>query len=154
MYGGWAVLVAAIVSVATTSTVLAQRPQCPGWRDPAGKKIVGGAPASRALWPSLAALRLTAPDGKESMFVYGGTAIAADRVLTAAHCFDDIERQADGRYVSTDAGNKTVGWTLDLVLGLDDLATAMTDASHPVAEVTMHERYVKKAATTKATTSR
>src|SRR5262249_42709635 len=89
---------------------------CPGWRNPVGKKIVGGDPAPLPQGPSIAALRLSAPDGRDAQFICGGSAVARDWVVTAAHCFDAIEAQADGRLASVEAA--TQGWGLDVVLGV------------------------------------
>lgn len=131
------------LGIATATPILAQGPGCPGWRDPVGKKIVGGDPTSTKLWPSQAALRLTSPGGQRTIFICGGTAVATDSVMTAAHCFDDIEQQADGHYLSTDKGLQTIGWRLDLVLGVDDLDDAESANSYPVATVLIREGYVK-----------
>lgn len=133
----------AALCVCGVPSALAVGPGCPGWRDPIGKKIVGGQDASAKLWPSQAALRLTSPDGKRVLYICGGTAIAPDRVMTAAHCFDDIERQADGRHLSSDKNAKTVGWSLDIVLGADNLDTVDAANAYPVAAVRLRDGYVK-----------
>lgn len=114
---------------------------CPGWRDPVGKKIVGGEKAAIGQWPSQAVLRLTEPSGSEAIYICGGSAVAADRVLTAAHCFDDIVRDADGRHVSSDTATK--GWALDLLLGVGELARASEAESFAITDVTIHEEYRK-----------
>jgi len=114
---------------------------CPGWRDPAGKKIVGGEKAAIGQWPSQAVLRLTEPSGSEAIYICGGTAVAGDRVLTAAHCFDDIVRDADGRHVSS--GPDTTGWGLDLLIGVGELAQATDAESFAISDVTIHEAYRK-----------
>ncbi len=134
---------AASLLLVGASTALADGPGCPGWRDPVGKKVVGGDPTSVKLWPSQAALRLTSPDGKRALFFCGGTAVTPDRVMTAAHCFDDVERRADGGYVSTDTDADTVGWTVDVVLGTDDLAAAGAAHAYPVGDVRLHDGYLK-----------
>jgi secreted trypsin-like serine protease len=128
----------AIAILASAAPAIAAE-TCPGWRNPAGAKIVGGNRAKLEQWPSLAALRLTAPDGSDALFICGGTAITRDLVLTAAHCFDHIAPQHDGRLVSTDADTR--GWTLDVVLGTDDLASVTVDNTFAIAERTVHENY-------------
>jgi hypothetical protein len=46
-----------IIAAATFAAVPAFAAEMrPGWRDPVSKKVVCGAPATRAEWPSLAAL--------------------------------------------------------------------------------------------------
>lgn len=139
-------VLAVVLVLSASGAAVAQGQQCPGWRDPAGKKIVGGTQASLALWPSQAALRITSPDGKDAAFVCGGTAITRDWVLTAAHCFDDIARQADGRQAWADGA--WAGWTLDVVLGTDDLGASGQSNAFPIAEVRVHEAYKRDKAST------
>ncbi len=79
--------------LATTIATVAEPQQCPGWRDPVEKKIIGGTSASLAMWPSQAALRIKSPAGTDAAFVCGGTAITHDWILTAAHCFDEVQHQ-------------------------------------------------------------
>jgi secreted trypsin-like serine protease len=132
---------AVITVVAAASPAMAAE-TCPGWRNPAGTKIVGGDRAKLEQWPSLAALRLTAPDGSDALFMCGGTAITRDWVLTAAHCFDHIVPQADGRLVSTDPDTR--GWSLDVVLGTDDLADVTGENTFAIAEQTLNESYQRE----------
>jgi len=137
---GLVALLASTLAGACTSA-LAQNPGCPGWLDPIGKKVVGGQETSSGLWPSQAALRLTAPDGKRVEYLCGGTAIAPDTVMTAAHCFDQIERTSDGRYLSTET--MTVGWRLDVVLGTANLDTANATHAFVIANARLREGYQK-----------
>lgn len=141
--GWYAVAAASVVSLAASSPSHGQT--CPGWRDPAGKKIVGGDRTTLAQWPSQAVLRLTASDGTAAIYICGGTVIAPDAVLTAAHCFDDIVVGADGRYVSSSQNTK--GWGLDLLLGVADLARASERDRFAISRVTIHEQYRKRNAT-------
>jgi secreted trypsin-like serine protease len=132
-----AVLVGAFVANAA-------QPNCPGWRDPVGAKVIGGKQTKLSRWPSQAALRLSKPNAMDALFICGGTAIASDWVMTAAHCFDDIQRQGDGRYVSNQRSLSE--WALDVVLGADDLAKAGVDNVYLVAEVKIREGYQRNAA--------
>jgi secreted trypsin-like serine protease len=84
------------------------------------------------------------PDRSDVLFICGGTAITRDWLMTAAHCFDHIEQQPDGRLLSTD--NRTRGWLLDIVLGTDDLANATRDNTFAIAERTVHEDYLRERA--------
>ncbi|HUG83247.1 MAG TPA: trypsin-like serine protease [Euzebya sp.] len=57
--------------------------------DPSGFSVVGGQTAATGRWPSVVALvRQSEPDDVAGQLC-GGTAIAPDLVLTAAHCFHD-----------------------------------------------------------------
>jgi secreted trypsin-like serine protease len=133
-------LIAAVVLVATEPAIAAET--CPGWRNPVATKIVGGDRATLTQWPSFATLRLSSPDGSDALFICGGTAITRDWVMTAAHCFDHIEQQAGGRFISTESS--TDGWTLNVTLGSDDLANVAAANTFAIAERIVHEKYLRE----------
>lgn len=139
---------AAMLIGAVSSSAVAQNPGCPGWLDPVGKKIIGGKATTAQLWPSQAALRLTAPDDKRVEYLCGGTVIAQDTIMTAAHCFDEIKRESSGRWLSTHDEAQTVGWRLDIVLGADDLSAVTTTHAYPISDVRIREGYAKNEAPT------
>jgi secreted trypsin-like serine protease len=133
-----------LLALSATAEAHAQRPNCAGWRDPASRKVVGGADAPSALWPSQAVFRLTASDGQQQ-FICGGTAVSSHHVVTAAHCFDYIEKRGNS-FASTFAGTRS--WLLDVVIGTHDLDDVTTATSFPIGDVLVHEGYAKHRATT------
>ncbi|WP_370325741.1 trypsin-like serine protease [Euzebya sp.] len=73
--------------------------------------VVGGQPAEPGAWPSVVALvRAEEPDRVVAQFC-GGTAIASDLVLTAAHCFHDdtAERWRHPEDIRVIAGRTELG---------------------------------------------
>lgn len=133
----WQRALFAVILVAATPLAAAEK--CIGWRSPVGKKIVGGERATLAQWPSIAALRLTSPKSNLAVFICGGSIISPDSILTAAHCFDDIESQPDGRLVST--ASPYQGWVLDVVLDSDDLANIKQENVYETSAVEIHQDY-------------
>jgi secreted trypsin-like serine protease len=100
----------------------------PGWATlspPAARAepvraIIGGAPASAARYPWLAAI--LGPNRRRDQYC-GGALVAADQVLTAAHCV---------------AGGAT---GLKAVFGRTSMARGSGGTSVPVAKVWVHPRY-------------
>jgi secreted trypsin-like serine protease len=87
---------------------------------PQDTRIVGGVVAKPGEFPWAAALFRWHTQSEQWFQFCGGTLIAPDRVLTAAHC----------RVRSTDL----------VLLGRDDLTTSAGEV-HEIAEVTSHEAY-------------
>jgi len=87
---------------------------------PAEDRVVGGRPASREAWPSIVLVRISLPDGRGS--TCGGSVIAAEWVLTAAHCA--VGRRAENIVV--------IEGTVDLKTGGRRI---------PVSQIIVHEGY-------------
>jgi secreted trypsin-like serine protease len=54
-------------------------------------RIIGGTLANILEWPGFASIRLKHTDTNLSVHFCGGTAVAPNWVLSAAHCFNDLE---------------------------------------------------------------
>lgn len=115
--------------------VLAQTASCPLQlqRDFKSRdKIVGGRPAKIDHWPGQAVLRSNDRRGK-ILYFCGGTVIARDTVLTAAHCVRDFHRGADGQHYYR-------GGIVQVLLNTKDLKQAPV-STHDVRDVIVHESY-------------
>ena len=95
-------------------------------------KVVGGRLALIDNWPGQAALRLR--DAAGPRYVCGGTLIAPDTVLTAAHCVNDLTRRGqdwiDG-----------FGRIAEIMTGTGDLRTVEARHIRAVADIIKHEHY-------------
>ena len=127
---------------AVATPALAQRPFAGGdaqagprpaacKRSNAGQ-ILGGANASIGDWPGFVALRATQPNG-ETRYFCGGSAIAPDLVLTAAHCVDRWQQDARGEWVLPRHGS------IELVFGTDDISGVSRPTIRKVAARMLHE---------------
>ena len=92
------------------------------------EEVIGGAPAAPGAFPWMAALVLSGHSSPQTGLRCGGTLVAPEWVLTAAHCLTN----PDGSFMLPS--------DLRVVVGIEDLAT---DQGTPakVAEVLGHERY-------------
>ena len=91
------------------------------------ERIVGGDPTSQSEWPWQDALYFRAPDGKQ-IFDCGGSLIAPNWVLTAAHCFNGTRKPED--------------WTVVTNIGkISGEGIPPGSLQRKVARVVVHEHY-------------
>ncbi len=102
-------------------------------------KIVGGLTANIQNWPWQAAVRLQSDKAKVSQYFCGGTVIAPQWVLTAAHCLPEYVRKLTAPF--QDAKGDVHQGTLQVVAGVGDLTTVQDDKAYAVERVVIHERY-------------
>jgi secreted trypsin-like serine protease len=130
-------LLVAAVLVSTSTSSIAQT-RCDNPRDFAGQdKIVGGRVAQLENWPGQVSLRSFDPSESAYIYFCGGTLIADQWVLTAAHCVDSLARTSDGRFVRAGEG------IADIVIDLEDLRDATSDSVRRIADVIVHENYTR-----------
>jgi secreted trypsin-like serine protease len=97
--------------------------------DTCSTRIVGGVCTTQKEWPWQVALYLRGPDG-EVHFTCGGSLVAPNRVLTAAHCFAETKDDRPEDWIVADNINKL------------DLSEIPADASSSaVSRIVVHEDY-------------
>jgi secreted trypsin-like serine protease len=140
--GNKMVLRIAVALLGLTLPASAHAQGCAGHRDSFAKsKIVGGASAQLAHWPAQAAFRFKDPARSQAFYFCGGTAIAPTWILTAAHCVADIKRTEAGAYIDADPQSPLRGWSVQVVLGRDDLEAVAASQVYEVKTVIIHEGY-------------
>lgn len=106
-------------------------------------QIVGGRDAQIDSWPGFASLQ--AVSGNSVYHQCGATMISAEWALTAAHCLDEIEIDAQGwavQFAGTGSGRDRVRFGLvGLAIGRADLRETQTGAARRVIRLVRHPGY-------------
>lgn len=108
--------------------------------------MVAGRDADIADWPGMASVQTVS--GAAVYHECGATMIAPDWALTAAHCVENAQMEANGRaaqYLEEEDGRLSRFGTLGVAAGLGDLTQIPKDSVFAVREIVIHPGYQRGA---------